>query len=179
MQWASALAAANIPFRVVCEEDLARTLAKEPDAVFLAQSPSTLLESERAAITGKVVWVDEPGKDDWLAHLKKTIGEPSMTLKGPSTVRVTVSDLSGKTIVHLLNLNVRRISSYDDTVQPADNVEITLHVPLSAVHSVTADTADSDATHGTIRFTATANSRGSEVHLTIPRTVLSTILIVE
>jgi hypothetical protein len=179
MQWANILAAAIIPFRVVCEEDLARMLAEEPNAVLLAESPSVLLENERAAVTGKVVWVDETGKDDWLARLKKTIGQPSVTLNGPSTVRVTVSDLPGKTIVHVLNLNVRRVSSYDDTVQPADNVDFTLQVPLSAVHSVTADTADTDATHGQIHFISTMSSHGCELRFTVPRTVLSTILIVE
>jgi hypothetical protein len=179
LQWANALSAANIPFRVICEEDLVRTLAEEPSAVLLAQSPSVLLETERSVFAGKVVWVDENGKKDWLARLKKTIGQPSLMLKGPSTIRVAVSDLSGKTIVHLLNLDVRRVSSYDDTIRPVDNVDITLHVPLATVHGVTANTADSDASSGPIHFTSTADSHGSEVRFTIPKAVLSTILIVE
>jgi len=58
-------------------------------------------------------------------------------------------------------------------------VDFTLQVPLSAVHSVTADTADTDATHGQIHFISTMSSHGCELRFTVPRTVLSTILIVE
>jgi hypothetical protein len=58
-----------------------------------------------------------------------------------------VHDQPGKQIVHLLNLNVQRLSSFEDKVNPATDVRVQVRVPFAA-RSVNALSADAEATQG-------------------------------
>jgi hypothetical protein len=185
LQWAAALSAANIPYLMASEDDLTSVMTKNPHAVLLAESPKVLIDSETAATKqfesagGHIVWVDETKQNDWLPRLQKSLGTPSVVMHGPPTMRITLTDQPGKCIAHLLNLNVLPLSSYDDKVTPAGQVDITLHVPFSEVHGVKAETADPDAAQGNLHFDATPDAHGEVVKVSVPKTVLSTMLVVQ
>jgi hypothetical protein len=198
---AAELARANVQFAVICEDDLRpasepRILAGKVPGVTLAAPPNALREAKvllapaRSDFTkgelklleaftradGSIITAE---KADWLKDVIAAIGEPSIRMEGPATVRAIVRDKPRQTIIHLLNLNVQRISSFADRVAPVADLRLAVHVPLKKVHSVRAFTADTAATSGALQFTSTAKRRDTRVELTLPRLEIATILVVE
>jgi hypothetical protein len=198
---AAELAGANAQFTVICEDGLQpasepRILAGRipaaaptvpPDAlrgakVLLAPAGSDFTKGEGKLLeqftrAGGLIITAE--KADWLKEVVTAIGEPSIRMEGPATVRAIVRDQPRRTMVHLLNLNAQRLSSFEDKVTPVADLRIAVRVPLKKVHSVRALTADSAATSGTLQFTPAANGRATLVQLTLPRLEIATILVIE
>ena len=178
---ASALSRANVQFEVVCEDDLAARLHAKPRTVLLAESQSVFLPSENATLDqfkrdgGKVVWT---AGDNWLTEYQSVAGKPAVAVQAPATIRAVVCDQPRKRIVHLLNLNVQRLSSFEDTVNPAADVRLQIRVPF-APQSVKAISADPDATHGPVKFTVVREGNEDSLDVTIPSLVISTILVIE
>jgi hypothetical protein len=179
---ARALSAANVQYRVVCEDDLVRVLDATPPAL-IVESASVLRAPEKAAVDkykaggGRVIWAEGAG---WL----KDVGRPSVTMiEAAATVRAVVHDQSTgdskRTVVHLLNLNVERVSSFEDKVRPAAGVRLRVRVPMAVVRRVTANTADAEATRGEVRFTSEAEGGGRVVEMMVPAVGVSTILVIE
>jgi hypothetical protein len=100
----------------------------------------------------------------------------SVTLPdGPPTVRVVVRQKDRKTIVHVLNLNVQRISSFRDQVKPVENLRVQLRVDAKP-KKLTALSADESATRGEIDF---KSLEGGRIEFTVPHLEISTILVIE
>jgi hypothetical protein len=178
---AATLTKENIQYRVVSEDDLDSLARQKSPPVLLVESPSVFTWREQPAIAtieekGKgIVAADRP---DWLQQLCSKIVNPSVKVTGPPNVRVVVHDQEGRTIVHLYNLNVQRLSSFDDKVTPA--VEIGLSVTTSAnVRSVRVLTADASATKGPLKFQALGAGNGSLVETKIPRLDVSAFVVIE
>jgi hypothetical protein len=148
---ARALAAANVQFEVVCEEDLEKATAEHPKA--------TVIRS---------------GDGDPLLKLKKRV----IAVEKQPRLRAIVRQKDAITIVHLLNLDVRKASSFEDKVSPAANVEIRLRCDRE-VKSVEALTADKDATGGVVAFKVDREGDVAIVHLTVPLVSVSTMLILK
>lgn len=182
---ASALTHANIQYAVCSEEDLAVKIASGSPAapLLVIESRSILNPAEKQAIEtfklcgGRVFAMDEA---DWMQNLRHALDTPSITVRAPAMVRAVVRDQDRRTIVHLYNLDVQRINSFEDKAQPAGQVGITLRVPFRHVQSVQALTADADATHGPLKFVnhPDPGRDGSIVEFTVPKVDLSTILVV-
>ena len=79
----------------------------------------------------------------------------------------------------LLNLDVQRLSSFEDKVMPASDVRVVCRVPFSNVRSVRAVTADDDATRGQLQFAALAGGKQTAVEVTIPHLKIATMLVIE
>jgi hypothetical protein len=94
-------------------------------------------------------------------------------------VRAVVRDQHGRAIIHLLNLNVRRLSSFEDQVTPATNVRITCRVPFRNVRSVRALTADTEANRGELPFAARRDGAESVVEFAVPRLDIATLVAIE
>lgn len=178
---ASDLCRANIAFEAVCEDELSKTLAVKRRPVLLVESRSVLLPPESVAIDqfqhdgGKVVWTAE---DKWFEQFQNLAGKPSVKVEGLSTVRAVVCDQPAKRIVHLLNLNVQRLSSFEDKVTPAADVRLQVRVPF-APKSVKAISPDGEATQGSVPFTSAQEAGDHSLAVTIPRLEISTILLIE
>ncbi len=179
---ARALSRANVQFEVFCEEDFSEKLKVKSPSVLLIESPAVLLAPEIKLLEtfqrrgGEIVWTE---KENWLAELQKMVEKPSVEVRGWATIRATVRDQPKKRMVHLLNLNVQRVSSFEDKVTPASDVQLKVRVPFFSVHSVKALTADSAATQGLIPFKLQRDKTGASLEIKIPRLVVSTILVVE
>ena len=179
---AATLSRLNIQFMVSSEEDLERILGsrKSKPLVLLIESLSVLTAKEKQLLKtferdgGRVVAADGIGGLDKLA-----IQAPSISLQAPETVRAVVRDQRNRTMVHLYNLDVERLSSYEDKVHPAQGIHITLHVPFRRVHSVRALTADRNGTAGQLEFTTKPEANGAILEATVPRLEIETILVVE
>ncbi len=179
---ARALSSANVQFEVVCEVDFGSKLKSKILPVLLVEAPGVLLAPETAMVEtfkrrgGKVIWTEG---ENWLAELESMVEKPSIKVEGPATIRVVVRDQPKKRIVHLLNLNVQRLSSFEDKVNPAADIRLQVRVPFASIKSVKALSADPDATQGLVPFKLVRDKKGALLEITIPRLVISTILLIE
>jgi hypothetical protein len=179
---AMTLTQANVPFEVVCEDDFQARLKKFKTGVLLLESRAVLNADERKSLdkleaTGRTVVTAE--KPNWLAELQGKIAKPSLALKAPATIRAVVADQSKKTIVHLYNLNVQRLSSFEDKVTPASDIAMKVRVPFSRVHSVQSLSADDNKPSRRIEFQSTRDGSESVVEIKIPEVKVSRILVIQ
>jgi hypothetical protein len=182
---ASALAATltkeNIQYRVVSEDNLDSFAKQKPRPVLLVESRSIfkLREQPTMATIDKqepgVVAADQP---DWLQQLRKKVVKPSVTAKDAPNVRAVVHDQAGRTIVHLYNLNIQRLSSFEDKVKPATDIGLEVTTP-SFVRSVSMRSGDESETSGPLKFQALGAGSGSLVQISIPRLDISAIIVIE
>jgi hypothetical protein len=172
----------NVQFRVASEDGLAEAIAgANAPAVLLVESPAVLTGAEAELVEkyraagGRVVW---SGRERWLEDVRAAAPTSSIVLRGPATVRAVVRDQAKRSIVHLLNLEVRRVSSFEDRVNPVSDLRLQIRRRVAPT-SVEALSADPAATAGAIPFT-TREDRGSWlVELTLGRLEVSTILVIE
>jgi hypothetical protein len=178
----TALTKANIQYRVVSEDRFklqstngnTPVLLAEARSVFTAREESGLKTFEKAG--GRILFADKP---NWMQTLQHAIGKLSIKVEGGQTVRAVVHDQPTRTIVHLYNLNVRRLSSFDDKVTPAKDIKLRISVPFGRVGKVNVDTADEDATRGTIPYTTERADDHLSVTATIPILSVSSIVVIE
>ena len=179
---AAALSVANVQFEVISEDqfDLSAKNGRQP--VLLVESLAVLTPAEKATVdefekgNGRVVMADNT---EWLKLVQESVGSPSLKLQSPPTVRAVVRDQPQRTIVHLLNLNVQRLSSFDDKVTPASDIKLTVRVPFAAVRDVTIHTADEHGTSGPQKFIAKPDGDESILEITVPRLDISAIVVIE
>src|SRR5205085_8469727 len=119
----------------------------------LAASESDFTTDERAALNkfflpDAIIIADKP---DWLQRVCQAVGESSIPLHTPPTVRATVWDQPKQTIVHLLNLNIQRLSSFEDRVVPVEDLHLKIRVRSGKIRSCRALTPDSDGTAGALK----------------------------
>lgn len=178
---AAELYGANVQFEVMSEDNLELDRTSGAKPVLVIESRLVLSGTDKAAVEafeqagGPVIVADTT---DWLAAVRKSIERPSLSLKGPTTIRGIVHDQRDRTIVHLLNLNVKRISSFADEVHPASDVEVAVAVPFKKVRSVTLQTADAGASTESLKFEVEGDDEVT-VRFRIPVLQVSAIVTVE
>jgi hypothetical protein len=194
---AAKLSAANIQYAVVTEDDLVRVLTPAPGSVpaggirtaagtpvkrvFLVESKSVLQPAEVAALEkfeqagGLLVAADE---GDWMKTLDTSLSR-SLELTGPPTVRAVVRDQPSRTIVHLYNLAIERLSSFDDKVTPAADLSLRVRVPMPEVKSVSLLSADTGVTGGPIAYTIDPSSGDLVVEFKVPKLAVSSLVVIE
>jgi hypothetical protein len=170
-----------VQYDVLDEEHLGEVISRRTQPVLLIESRAVLGSATAAIIKefeergGRLVVADQP---DWLKHVQTDVASPSVTVDGREAVRAVVQDQPGRSIIHLYNLNVARLSSFDDKVAPAEGVSITALVPLSKVQSVTALTADAGGTSGQLEFKQRAHDHGTLVEMKISRLEIAALLVI-
>lgn len=181
---ASTLTKANIQYRVLSEDELDSFANQKHRPVLLVEARNALTWREQPAVAtiekegAGVVWADQP---DWLSQLVRKIGSPSVSLTGAPKVRAVAHDQGGRTIVHLYNLDIQRLSSFEDRVTPATEMGLSVKVHDDA-KSVKLLTADEKGTRGALKFDAqpeSGESSGTLVSTKIPRLDISAILLIE
>ena len=118
-------------------------------------------------------------KESWLGELRQRLDRPSVMVQGPASVRAVVRDQGRKTIVHLLNLNIQRLSSFEDKVAPALDIGLEVRVNLKKVHQVRLLTADEAQSPGAVPFTSRAEKGDTVVEFKINRLMVSAIAVIE
>jgi len=173
MEIARALGAANVQFEVACPEDLASKL--KPSTILVAESFAVVPEKFKNNV--RLVLADHP---QWLTEIRGAIKYPALIIDGPATLRVVVRDQPAKTIVHVLNLDIRRISSFEDKVNPAQKVRLTIRVPREKVKSVRAVATADEALPPAIPFQIQSDTPGeSIVQIDLPAIRIATMLVIE
>ncbi len=183
---AAGLTAGNFQYAVVSEDDVVARVTPNPNSIpatgvrtapglavrqiFLVESRSVLHPAESAALEkfeaagGRVVAADE---GDWMKSIESGL-DRSLQIKASPTVRAVARDQAGRTIVHLYNLGIERLSSFEDKVTPATDIELHVRVPMHKVNSVKAHSADAGATQGELPYTIDAARREVVVKTKIP-----------
>jgi hypothetical protein len=179
---ATALTRENIQYRVVAEDELDLFAKEKHLPPLLVESRSVFTSREQPAVATiekagpGMIAADQP---DWLANLRRKIASPSVTVTGPPTVRAVVHDQPNRTVVHLYNLNVQRLSSFEDKITPATNVRLTLSLPYKP-NSANLDTADENNSAPKLKLEHLTNKgRDSKVALVVPRLDVSAIITIE
>jgi hypothetical protein len=176
---AAALSKANVQYRVVEEEDLSQALSGMQSKVLVVESLSVLTPAEKLTVTkfekngGRVIAADSA---DRLGPVAGAIGRPSLRIDGSPLVRAVVHDQNERAIVHLLNLNVRRISSFQDSVTSLSNLKLEVRVPFDRVKQLRVKSADEKSTTGTLDFAAVKEGAETYVKFTIPQLEISSIV---
>lgn len=167
----------NIQFVAACEDTIDELLkAKRKPIVFaLGSKDDPHLNEFRAH--GGLVFSNHEDKN-WIGDLQKVLSK-SVTIDAPPSVRVVVHDQPKRTIVHLVNLNVQRVSSFEDKVTPVSGIALKVQVPMKKVRSVQAMSVDTYVTHGNIEFSSQKNANGSEVSFNVQNLGISTIVVIE
>jgi hypothetical protein len=176
---AAELTKANTQYEVMCEDSFAPLSGTK---VLLADPRDLNAEEKevvkRFAERGGLVLTPEGSDTALLTKVKLSIGRPSVTVKAPQTVRVIVRDQGKRTIVHAFNLNILKVSSFEDKVTPADNVEIEVRVQAHRVHSVRKLSAD-DGRDEKVPFITRTDGGQVFVKTLLPRLEIASLLVIE
>jgi hypothetical protein len=179
---AAALSAANVQYRVMSDEDFDPASFPTQSGVLLIETLDVLTPQERQDVEryreshGLIVTADNP---DWLKTAQSLVKSPSIAIEGPRTVRAVVRDQPKRTIVHLLNLDIRKLSSFEDEVKPATNIKLSVRVPFTTVRDVTLHTADENVSAGPIEHKARRDGDETIVEAVVPRVDVSAILVID
>jgi hypothetical protein len=90
-----------------------------------------------------------------------------------------VRDQGRRTIVHLLNLNIQRLSSFEDKVTPASDIGIQVRVPLKRVHKVRLLTSDEPQLPELLPFVTRTDKGDTVVDFKVCRLAVSVIAVIE
>jgi hypothetical protein len=172
------LTKSNIQYDVFCEEDfnLDRLVGAK---ILIVESMNVLLKSEVKVVEsfqtngGRVIAADSP---NWTDEARNAIGTPSVTVVGPKTVRAYVTDFPDKTVVHLLNLNIERVNSFEDKVTPADNLQVLIEAPSPQVRSMNVFTADEVPAANSAKFEPKPHGEWTTVEVALPRLEVAAIV---
>jgi len=182
---ASALAATltkeNIQYQVISDKDLDSFAKQKSRPVLLVESRAVFTWREQPA----VATIDKEGsgivtadQKDWLQQLRRKIATPSVAVTGAPNVRAVVHDQGGRTILHLYNLKIQRLSSFEDKITPATDIGLSVTTPAN-VRSVRVLTADAGATSGPVEFKTSRAGNGAFVQMKIPRLDITAFVIIE
>jgi hypothetical protein len=178
---AATLTKENIQYSVVGDDELQQFAKQEVRPALVIESRSVLPPTDDSIIVAfekqgpGIVAADQP---DWLQQVRRKIAKPSVSVTGAPNVRAVVHDQNGRTIVHLYNLNVQRLSSFEDKVTPATEVGLAIRT-AGPVGSVSIRTADPDGTSGPLKFEVVPEEGKSLISTKIPRLDVSAILLIE
>ncbi len=176
---AAELTRANVQYRVISDDDGKSLADRAAGRVLLVESQAVLSSEEKKAIAafeaegGRIIAADQP---QWLEAIRRAVDPPSVEIEGSSLVRAALFDQPKRTIVHLFNLNVQRLSSFEDKVSPANDLKLAVSVPFDAVREVSIRTPDTDSTHGKAEFTAAREGDSTIVKFTIPRLDINSLV---
>lgn len=174
------LTAGNLPYEVVSEDRFAGELAVS--RILLLEKRDVCTQEEIECVKqfeakgGRVL---EAVGEEWLERVKDAVGTPSLALEGPATVRGVARDGDGRSLVVLYNLNVERLSSFEDKVTPAEKVVVDVFVPYKAVKAVTLSAPEDLPASGSMAFTATEAEAGTRVRCEAPTFDIGVMLTIE
>jgi hypothetical protein len=188
---AAELTKGNIQYEVMCEDAFSQPKTASGKGLSPALARATLLIADRRDLLpdeqmivkafvdhGGTLLTPETASSAFVAKVKEAVGTPSIIVHGPVTARAVVRDQGKRTIVHVLNLNVQKLSSFEDKVTPADNIEIEVRVPSRHVRHVKKLSAD-DGSDEQIAFKTRNDGRASFVSVTVPRVEIAVLLVIE
>lgn len=182
---AATLTRSNIQYQVLAEEEwnsknIRQSGGRKP--VIVVEDRNTLGRFE-AAVRARLerrniiaILADAP---DWEVRLASDLQNRSLRIDGPTSLRGIVRDTDRTTLLHLYNLNIERLDSFQDRVHSADNVQVECYVPRRRVRTIVSMTPDAGTTSGLIPFECTDAPGGCRVRMVLPRVEITALLRIE
>lgn len=161
---AQELTKANIPYEVTSEDGFTGKLVES--TLLLLENRRVCSEEELRQVNlfeGKGGRVIEATGADWFDALKQTLVKPSLVIHGPSTVRGVALDGDKWTLVFLYNLNVERLSSFEDKATPVNNAAVEVFVPFKAVKNVQASSFEIPGAPAPVSYDAEEAGMGARI----------------
>lgn len=128
---AAELVRANVQFRVFCEEDFdallraATTLILEDRAIL---TPEETRRVEAFVAAGGCLVVPAASGKNWI---RESFPAPMVTLPNQPRLRVYCHARKNRIVAHVINLDIRRRSSFEDEIFPAHHVQLQLRLPIT------------------------------------------------
>jgi len=175
---AQTLTAANGQYAVVSEENLSATL--NTAKVVLLEDRKVCTQEETALLSayeqngGTCITATDK---DWLKQVQQATQGGSLQLDAPETVRAVVRDTKDKTIVFLYNLNMERLSSFEDKVTPVPASSMKILLPRSGITSVTLSSPDASVSTSALEYQAAPADNTVWVECKLPE--FETALLIE
>lgn len=177
---AQELTRANISYEVTSEDDFAVKLAES--TLLLLENRSVCSEEELQQVKqfeGKGGRVIEATERHWPGILKKALVKPSLMIHGPSTVRGVVRDGNNASLVFLYNLNVERLSSFEDKVVPVNDATVEAFVPFKAIKNVRASSFEFPGTPAPVSYDAEETGTGTRIRYEVAPFEIGMLWIIE
>lgn len=174
---AQVLAEQNIQYRIVSEDSWATSLADFRGPV-LIESGESLLPAEAAALSEKKLTVIPLSEANWLDQLRMQ-NVLRVSVEGPPTVRAIARSLPKKQVIHLLNMDIRRINSFEDEVHAASNIKLRVASSVGDVRSVRLLSADKTSGDAQFQWRAYRTAYGSDIDMVIPQLQVSALIVIE
>lgn len=134
----------NIPYIVASEGNFNNHFPKTK--IIISTNPNaippqfTLPLSELCAKNNKV-FIDA-SNNSFLASLKNCLPEPSLKLNPNNGLRAVIKEKQDKIFILIYNLNIERISTYEDKVTPAKNIHISIKITQPEIEKILVLTPD-------------------------------------
>ncbi len=149
--------------------------------ICLIESRNVLTPAESAALeqfeaAGKLVIASDEG--DWMKSIETGLRR-SLEITSAPTVRAVVRDQNDRTIVHIYNLAIEKLNSFEDKVTPAKDITIRVRVPMAKIKSVKWMTADAGTTRGELVHTTDDSGVDTVVEIKIPKLDVAGVLLIE
>lgn len=140
------LTQSNIPYAVASEENFEKYFPSA--SIVLASTPSFMLPSQSISISdlcqkNNITFIDA-SKTTFLSELQKHLLYPSLTITPNETVRGVIKETPDIVYILLYNLNVERLSSYEDKIQPARDLSISVNISNPSVEKIIFSTPDEE-----------------------------------
>lgn len=172
--YAAQLVRENVQFIVFTEETF-REHSQARNLIHEGHKLLTQPEKSALATSNAPQWPADTSPN-WLRFASEADARRAVKIKDAPRVRAYVHDAEDATYVHLLNLDIRKRSSFEDEVFPARDLTLNVYldVPVrtygdgvQAKPSLTAEvyTADEQTTRGSIDFTFDEKHRYATVKL--------------
>jgi hypothetical protein len=183
---AAALSRENIQYIVFCEDEFSKH-SRGPNVLIGADTVLTQQEQFLLSTSSQAYMQIDTPSDNWLAGLVDDRYR-AVTIEGAPRVRAYVHDAKDATYVHLLNLDVRKRSSFTDEIVAVTDLHVRVNLQLILrgmqpetrtlkLDSVELLTADDNTTRGALPFTMDESS--GYLTLTIPILEVAAILAIK
>lgn len=170
----------NISYEVVCEDTFPEALSRTKRVILEDPTICTPMEQEYLsaflAAGGKVIYASNK---DWFDNLTLDRDGRSVQVEGTTYVRAVVRDTDKNTIVFLYNLNIERLSSFEDQIRPAEDVKVTILTPFQNIHAVHISGPEVSYGSGTLNFSVQKTEKGNRIETSIPRLTIGVLLVID
>ncbi len=140
------LTKANIQYAITSEENFHEFFPKA--SIVIASNPNFIPPTythpivELCANENKV-FIDGSNQL-FFTKLKKHLNNPILKLTADETVRAIVKETQNKVFIMLYNLNIERLSSYEEKITPAKDIDLYIKIPAPTIEKVIFSTPDKE-----------------------------------
>lgn len=146
LQIARKLTQSNILYTVASEENFNDYFPHA--SIILATDPTYIIPSHSISISelcqkNNKVFINA-SDDSYMRELQTYLSNPSLKLTPSESLRGVIKETAEVTYLLLYNLNIERISSYEDQIHPANNINVSVKILRNMIKKVVVSTPEEE-----------------------------------